>query len=136
FITDRGRPAHVLITIEEYQKLTGGPMTLADALAQTEASVGKEATAWLHGRPLARRKTLPIVTRRNSQSSYERSSHLLFTAVATPRGDGFDAALGLFETPPSLIEANRFHRLRGSPTPRSGVHTGKIAGTHVRPRGQ
>ena len=28
FITDRGRPAHVLITIEEYQKLTGGPMTL------------------------------------------------------------------------------------------------------------
>ena len=35
FITDRGRPAHVLITIEEYQKLTGGPMTLADALAQS-----------------------------------------------------------------------------------------------------
>jgi len=38
FITDRGRPAHVLITIEEYQRLTGGPMTLADALAQPEAS--------------------------------------------------------------------------------------------------
>ena len=38
FITDRGRPAHVLITIEEYQKLTGGPMTLAEALAQAEAS--------------------------------------------------------------------------------------------------
>jgi prevent-host-death family protein len=37
FITDRGRPAHVLITIEEYQKLTGGPMTLADALAQRKA---------------------------------------------------------------------------------------------------
>ena len=34
FITDRGRPAHVLLTIEEYQRLTGGPMTLADALAQ------------------------------------------------------------------------------------------------------
>jgi prevent-host-death family protein len=34
FITDRGRPAHVLLTIEDYQKLTGGPMTLADALAQ------------------------------------------------------------------------------------------------------
>lgn len=29
---------HTLITIEEYQKLTGGPMTLADALAQAEAS--------------------------------------------------------------------------------------------------
>jgi prevent-host-death family protein len=38
FITDRGRPAHVLITIEEYQKLTGGPITLADALAQRETS--------------------------------------------------------------------------------------------------
>lgn len=38
FITDRGRPAHVLITIEEYQRLTGGPMTLADALAQPESS--------------------------------------------------------------------------------------------------
>lgn len=38
FITDRGRPAHVLITIEEYQKLTGGPMTLADALAQPEGT--------------------------------------------------------------------------------------------------
>lgn len=38
FITDRGRPAHVLITIEEYQKLTGGPMTLAEALAQSDVS--------------------------------------------------------------------------------------------------
>lgn len=34
FITDRGRPAHVLITIEEYHRLIGGPMTLAEALAQ------------------------------------------------------------------------------------------------------
>jgi len=38
FITDRGRPAHVLITIEEYQKLTGGQMTLAEALAQPESA--------------------------------------------------------------------------------------------------
>ena len=38
FITDRGRPAHVLLTIEDYQKLTGGPMTLADALAQPGVS--------------------------------------------------------------------------------------------------
>ncbi|MEO6081144.1 MAG: type II toxin-antitoxin system prevent-host-death family antitoxin [Steroidobacteraceae bacterium] len=35
FITDRGRPAHVLLTIEDYRKLTGGPTTLAEALAQT-----------------------------------------------------------------------------------------------------
>lgn len=34
FITDRGRPAHVLLTIEDYQRLTGGAMSLAEALAQ------------------------------------------------------------------------------------------------------
>jgi prevent-host-death family protein len=34
FITDRGRPAHVLLTIEDYQRLTGAELTLADALAQ------------------------------------------------------------------------------------------------------
>jgi prevent-host-death family protein len=34
FITDRGRPAHVLLTIEDYQRLSGGHMTLAEALAQ------------------------------------------------------------------------------------------------------
>jgi len=33
FITDRGRPAHVLLTIEEYQKLTGGPASIIDLLA-------------------------------------------------------------------------------------------------------
>ena len=35
FITDRGRPAHVLLTIEDYLRLTGGHMSLAEALAQT-----------------------------------------------------------------------------------------------------
>jgi len=34
FITDRGRPAHVLLTIEDYQRLTGGNMSLCEALAQ------------------------------------------------------------------------------------------------------
>jgi prevent-host-death family protein len=34
FITDRGRRAHVLLTIEDYQRLTGGDMSLAEALAQ------------------------------------------------------------------------------------------------------
>jgi prevent-host-death family protein len=34
FITNRGRPAHVLLTIEDYQRLTGGAMSLAEALAQ------------------------------------------------------------------------------------------------------
>jgi prevent-host-death family protein len=34
FITDRGRPAHVLLSIEEYRRLTGGTVCLAEALAQ------------------------------------------------------------------------------------------------------
>jgi prevent-host-death family protein len=34
FITDRGRPAHVLLTIEDYQRLTGEHMSLLGALEQ------------------------------------------------------------------------------------------------------
>lgn len=33
FITDRGRPAHVLLSIEEYQRITGAHRKIADALA-------------------------------------------------------------------------------------------------------
>ena len=33
FITDRGRPAHVLLSIEEYQRLTRQRRNIADALA-------------------------------------------------------------------------------------------------------
>jgi prevent-host-death family protein len=33
FITDRGKPAHVLLSIEEYRRLTGGHRKTADALA-------------------------------------------------------------------------------------------------------
>lgn len=33
FITDRGRPAHVLLTIEEYKRLIGGRTKIADLLA-------------------------------------------------------------------------------------------------------
>lgn len=36
FITDRGRPAHVLLTISDYENLVGGRMTLLDAVAQTK----------------------------------------------------------------------------------------------------
>jgi prevent-host-death family protein len=32
-ITDRGRPAHVLLTIEEYRKLTDAHASIADLLA-------------------------------------------------------------------------------------------------------
>jgi len=34
FITDRGRPAHVLLTIADYLRLTGGNMSLLEALEQ------------------------------------------------------------------------------------------------------
>lgn len=33
FITDRGKPAHVLLSIQDYQKLTGRHRNIADALA-------------------------------------------------------------------------------------------------------
>ena len=34
-ITDRGRPAHVLLSIDQYQRLAGGRQSVLDALAQT-----------------------------------------------------------------------------------------------------
>jgi prevent-host-death family protein len=37
FITDRGKPAHVLLSIEEYQRLTGARRKIADALAMPDA---------------------------------------------------------------------------------------------------
>ena len=33
FITDRGRPAHVLLSIEEYQRLAGRRRSIIDALS-------------------------------------------------------------------------------------------------------
>lgn len=33
FITDRGRPSHVLLSIEDYRKLSSQGMTLAEAIA-------------------------------------------------------------------------------------------------------
>jgi prevent-host-death family protein len=39
FITDRGRPAHVLLTIEDYRRLTGERLSLLKALEQR----GREA---------------------------------------------------------------------------------------------
>lgn len=37
-ITDRGRPSHVLITAEEYEKLTAGQSDVVDLLAMPEAA--------------------------------------------------------------------------------------------------
>jgi prevent-host-death family protein len=37
-ITDRGKPAHVLLSIEEYQKLTGINANIVDLLVMPEAA--------------------------------------------------------------------------------------------------
>lgn len=38
FITDRGRPAHVLLTIEEFRRLSEGPVNIVDLLAMPAAA--------------------------------------------------------------------------------------------------
>ena len=38
FITDRGRPAHVLLTIEEYRRITSEASSIVDLLADAEAA--------------------------------------------------------------------------------------------------
>jgi prevent-host-death family protein len=37
FITDRGKPSHVLLTVEHYQKLLAPPSTIIDVLAMPGA---------------------------------------------------------------------------------------------------
>ena len=38
FITDRGRPSHVLLTAEEYNRITGSQKSIADLLAVPESA--------------------------------------------------------------------------------------------------
>ena len=38
FITDRGRPSHVLLTVEEYQKLTEGQESIVELLTMPGAA--------------------------------------------------------------------------------------------------
>jgi prevent-host-death family protein len=38
FITDRGRPAHVLLSIEQYEKLTGKRRSIVEMLAMPEVA--------------------------------------------------------------------------------------------------
>lgn len=38
FITDRGHPAHVLLSIEEYQKISDKERSIADLLAMPDAA--------------------------------------------------------------------------------------------------
>jgi prevent-host-death family protein len=47
FITDRGKPAHVLLSIEEYRRLAGSKRNLVDALAMPGlADVEFDPPAW------------------------------------------------------------------------------------------
>jgi prevent-host-death family protein len=39
FITDRGKPAHVLLSIEEYEKITHKRENIADLLAMPESDL-------------------------------------------------------------------------------------------------
>jgi prevent-host-death family protein len=41
FITDRGQPRHVLLSIEDYRQLTGGRRSIADALAMSSDELGE-----------------------------------------------------------------------------------------------
>lgn len=38
FITDRGRPAHVLLSIDDYRRLAGLEISLATAVAQADGA--------------------------------------------------------------------------------------------------
>ena len=38
FITDRGRPSHVLLTAAEYERITNGQKSIAELLAMPEAA--------------------------------------------------------------------------------------------------
>lgn len=38
FITDRGRPAHVLLTVEDYRQLTNKHESIIDLLAMPDAA--------------------------------------------------------------------------------------------------
>lgn len=49
FITDRGRPAHVLLSIEEYQRLVGGTSSIVDLLAMPGAESIEFEPSRAHG---------------------------------------------------------------------------------------
>lgn len=53
FITDRGRPAHVLLTFEDYQRLAGNQVSIVDliSLGPDEVDIELELP---HSRDLAR----------------------------------------------------------------------------------
>ena len=57
FITDRGRPAHVLMTIDDYRRLTGAHASIAELLSMPGAADIDFDPPRLRG-PIARRVDL------------------------------------------------------------------------------
>jgi prevent-host-death family protein len=57
FITSRGTPSHVLLSIDDYRQLSGGVTTLAQALAQQDGPEFEFAAP--HARGFARVAELP-----------------------------------------------------------------------------
>lgn len=53
FITDRGRPAHVLMTVDDYRRLQSGRQTVAQLFEQTDADFDFDFEEF-KGRELAR----------------------------------------------------------------------------------
>ncbi len=53
FITDRGRPAHVLLSVEDYRRLTGAQASIVDLLAMPDDVEIEFESPHLHG-PLCR----------------------------------------------------------------------------------
>ena len=51
FIIDRGRPSHVLLTAEEYERITSGQKNIADSLAMPEAAEIEFESPRLLGEP-------------------------------------------------------------------------------------
>ena len=60
FITDRGKPTHVLLSIEDYERLAGPRRTLAEALAMPEGSVPVELELEIPPRKLWKERDLNL----------------------------------------------------------------------------
>lgn len=65
FVTDRGLPAYVLLSIEEYRRLTTKPMSLAEALEQKVPRISTSTYRNVRARVLFERPTYPNVSARH-----------------------------------------------------------------------
>ena len=52
FITDRGRPSHVLLTVEEYERLTGGQKNIAEVVEGHATAAILKHLSWCGARLL------------------------------------------------------------------------------------